>query len=186
MNDDLHFLKETFDEFGLSKWAAPILDNPNFSIWTGSAHPENHHYGDGELLKHTAEVVELCLTTTQCCFVQGIDLKVLSVAALWHDYGKLFDYEKREGVWCPAKHRRIIRHISRGTIEFEKIFAHLTDEKSIEFKEKVVHCILSHHGRREWGSSVAPLTKEAWILHLCDGLSARINDADKVDRVHHK
>jgi 3'-5' exoribonuclease len=50
-----------------------------------------------------------------------------------------------------------------------------------EIAERVTHNILSHHGQREWGSAVAPYSREAWILHLCDGLSARIDDCDRLD-----
>jgi 23S rRNA maturation-related 3'-5' exoribonuclease YhaM len=45
--------------------------------------------------------------------------------------------------------------------------------------DEVWHCILSHHGMKEWGSPVAPQTRMAWLLHLADGLSARLDDFDK-------
>lgn len=41
------------------------------------------------------------------------------------------------------------------------------------FEEHVTHCILSHHGRFEWGSPVEPRTHEAWLLHAADMLSSR-------------
>jgi 3'-5' exoribonuclease len=44
--------------------------------------------------------------------------------------------------------------------------------------DNVLHAILAHHGSREWGSPVVPLTKLAWMLHLCDGISARMDDAE--------
>jgi 23S rRNA maturation-related 3'-5' exoribonuclease YhaM len=47
----------------------------------------------------------------------------------------------------------------------------------------ITHNILSHHGMREWGSPVAPATKEAWILHLCDNMSARLDDCNKHDKI---
>jgi 3'-5' exoribonuclease len=39
--------------------------------------------------------------------------------------------------------------------------------------EAVQHCILAHHGRREWGSPVEPQTIEALILSQADMLSSR-------------
>ena len=50
-------------------------------------------------------------------------------------------------------------------------------------QEDVLHVILSHHGNRLAGSPVAPKTREAWIIHLCDGISARLYDADTWDVV---
>jgi hypothetical protein len=36
------------------------------------------------------------------------------------------------------------------------------------------HCILSHHGKREWGSPIEPAIPEALIIHYCDGLDAEL------------
>ena len=35
-------------------------------------------------------------------------------------------------------------------------------------KLEAKHCILAHHGRREWGAPVVPATREAWCVHLAD------------------
>ena len=42
-----------------------------------------------------------------------------------------------------------------------------------ELVNQVGHCILAHHGHKEWGSPVEPITTEARILHFADDLSAR-------------
>jgi len=39
--------------------------------------------------------------------------------------------------------------------------------------ERIEHLLLSHHGRKEWGSPVEPLTAEAFILHAADMMSSR-------------
>ena len=54
-------------------------------------------------------------------------------------------------------------------------------KKAVHIEDEVLHCILSHHGQRAWGSPVAPKSIEAWILHLCDGLSARADDYKTLD-----
>jgi 3'-5' exoribonuclease len=35
------------------------------------------------------------------------------------------------------------------------------------------HCILSHHGRKEWGSPVVPATREAILIHQLDMIQSR-------------
>lgn len=45
-------------------WITPVLEDSNFSIWSGSGKPEHHHYGDGGLIKHTWEVVNLCMVVS--------------------------------------------------------------------------------------------------------------------------
>ena len=37
------------------------------------------------------------------------------------------------------------------------------------------HLIVSHHGRREWGSPIEPSTPEAFVLHLIDNLDSKLN-----------
>lgn len=40
--------------------------------------------------------------------------------------------------------------------------------------EKAVgHCILAHHGRKDWGSPIEPQTQEAYLLHAADTWSSR-------------
>ncbi len=181
MDDKIAKLRKLSEYFSAEavEVASHILDDPAFPVWSGSSKPFQHHYGDGLLIEHTYEVVVLCQENTK---VLNVDLnrEVLFLAALYHDYGKIWDYQKVNGVWGARLHKRLIHHISRSAIEFNLI------AKNYKFAEEVTHCILSHHGQREFGSPVAPKTKEAWMLHLCDGISARMNDADKLDVVDRK
>lgn len=41
------------------------------------------------------------------------------------------------------------------------------------------HMILSHHGEKDFGSPVPPLTKEAFLLHVIDDLDAKMIIIDK-------
>jgi 23S rRNA maturation-related 3'-5' exoribonuclease YhaM len=45
-----------------------------------------------------------------------------------------------------------------------------------DMHDNVLHAIIAHHAWREWGSPCTPDTRLAWLLHLCDSLSARLND----------
>jgi len=62
--DDLTYLKSEaihlLDKHGRNV-ANQILTDSRFCKWTGSSKPNLHHYGNGGLLKHTREVVELSL-----------------------------------------------------------------------------------------------------------------------------
>lgn len=167
------------DHFDCTEIVSPILKNPDFSICSGSSKSFQHHYGDGGLIRHTYEVVNLILAVCAQYPTKKLNQRVLLVSGFYHDYGKIWDYIKVDGVWTSSKHKREIHHISRSAIEFNKIAAKIPNI-NIDI-DAVTHNILSHHGMREWGSPVASHTPEAWILHLCDGLSARIDDAEKFD-----
>ena len=61
-------------------------------------------------------------------------------------------------------------------------FCHLKQiENFKDFPESLkidlTHLLLSHHGRKEWGSPVTPKTPEAEILHLADLLDSRFKKA---------
>lgn len=171
-----------------------LLEDMRFQTWSGSGKPEHHHYGDGGLLRHTYEVVRFCdhmSNTHNEMSYDKIFWKELLVSAVWHDYGKIWDYQKIEGMWGKYdNHARQIHHISRSAMEFQKHYTWLKQQPSFKEDEminpdNIIHNILSHHGQREWGSPVAPATKEAWILHLADNLSARLDDCGKHDIINH-
>lgn len=197
MSNHINYLEElqrTADLFGVYQFVSKVLEDLRFEIWSGAGKDIHHHYGDGGLLKHTYEVAEYVFTIADTHgFMKG-DRDVLNgaelfVSAIWHDYGKIWDYQKIDGIWGKHdSHARRIHHISRSALEFEKWYDQLWREQpNVDFslidKDRVTHNILSHHGMREWGSPVAPHTKEAWVLHLSDNLSARLDDCDKHDRI---
>lgn len=169
-----------------------------FSIWSGSSNPKQHHYGSGGLAKHTLEVVKLSLLNNKF-FDKRIDERKVYLTALYHDVGKIWDYQKvKRGfgrrpdplsgdVWINTNHKRKIYHISRSAIIWSKVPFYLNPMESLlpvyrDMEEEVLHAILAHHGQPDWGSPVTPNSCLAWLLHLCDGLSARFDDCEKFDR----
>lgn len=165
--------------------SAVILYDPNFSLWTGSL-KNKHHYGKGGLAQHTWEVVEIAFTINKLLNCNVDEIK-LFYSCLFHDVGKLWDYspvDENYTLWIETPHARKIHHISRSALVWSNSFDREW-QVEIEYEKKyhddVLHAILSHHGCREYGSPVSPFTKLAWLLHLSDSMSARLNDCEKVD-----
>lgn len=171
------------DQCGVDYIAEEILNDERFLKQSGSHLEKAHHYGEGGLIKHTYEVCHIAMQMYDFYYAlhPKLNFKVLFIAALYHDYGKVWDYDFNDSTnkYEANLHRRKIHHIQRSAIEWERI-AQYRNLSEI-FTEEVTHCILSHHGQREWGSPVAPLTREAWILHLSDSMSARVDDCDRID-----
>ena len=152
-----------------------FLDSENFARWSGSSKPNQHHYGEGGLAQHTLEVVNTCFRVKSLYEHQyEIDSKELFLAAFFHDLGKMYDYRPCVVVhhfdysrWESTDHKRLIHHISRSaTIWSERSkLSHYIHDK---YHDRVLHAILAHHGKREHGSPVAPKTRVAWILTLCE------------------
>jgi 3'-5' exoribonuclease len=179
--------------------ASQLLENSRFHLWSGSSiasiadSPKKHHYGKCGLLIHTYEVVGLCLQMADTFPEYNIDKIELFLAALYHDAGKMYDYERivKDGVehFVGAEHKRMIHHISRSALIWHDAIEGIKNDGDdcMEFYEKyhdsVLHAILAHHGLRTSGSPVAPKSRVAWLVHLCDSISARMCDADDLDVV---
>ena len=175
-----------------SKLLERVQDCQDFYLWPGSV--TKHHAYIGGLVVHTAEVLDISLRCAAARNVE-VDREVLTVAAIYHDIGKLRDYalvggvapERRQAIidhpGSPAslffentQFRDLIRHVSLSYHEFLSEAEGEGIDKS-EFADAVGHCILSHHGRQEWGSPVEPATPEAHILHYADMMSVHAANA---------
>jgi 3'-5' exoribonuclease len=168
---------------GAENIASEIIAMPDFLNCSGSSKPYQHHYGRHGLIIHTSEVIDLCMFNN-LKMKSNIDLKELFLAALCHDIGKIWDYTPVDAdmnEWESTAHKRHIHHISRSAIMWHD----LAHKYGIP-EDAVLHAILAHHGQREWGSPVGPNSKLAWMLHLCDGISARMYDAETWDQVRTK
>lgn len=150
---------------------SPITQNPQFAICCGGA--KHHHTKDGDLARHVYEVEKLAFSYGDAA---DAETAVLTTAAIWHDYGKIFEYDKNleTSVWEANGMQKRFGHIFISAQTFQETAFNLGVER--EFIKRVVHCILSHHGRREWGSPVEPYTKEALILHQADYYSATFGE----------
>lgn len=148
---------------------AELLTDERFSYWPAAK--GHHHAYDGGLRTHTLEMIRYALKAAES--FDWVDTDVVIGAGLWHDYCKIFEYVKvNEEEWDYNRDfGRKIGHISGGAAEFlHRARNGGVNEGTID---KIVHCILSHHGPiKEWGSPVAPQTIEAMLLHQADMLSA--------------
>jgi 3'-5' exoribonuclease len=163
-----------------------FLADDRVQTWPASL--DNHHVYESGLLIHTAEVVEGALAAAKAC--STVDGSVLVTAAIWHDLLKVREYELKPVGLCDPGEKVLIR-VDRSASttcwrksDFARKIGHVTGGYSNwvhyaiqagvddDFRDQVSHCILAHHGRREWGSPVEPQSVEALLLHQADMLSA--------------
>jgi 3'-5' exoribonuclease len=190
---DLLYLTKYAKKLKIHNVCKVVLEDPKFFEWSASTSPKVHHYGIHGLIIHTTDVIRNCMAIRNLHPEYEIDEKEVFLAGLFHDYGKIWDYTKvnvfsynrgehdflRQGRWKDAEHKRLIHHVSKSTILFNEVVKGTSCEK---YTDAVTHAILAHHGRQEWGSPVRPRSRVAWLLHLSDSLSSRLNDADTLDR----
>ena len=65
-------------------------------------------------------------------------------------------------------------HVVLGALMLDRRLDEEAEAPCTETERQILlHLILAHHGRLEWGSPVPPLTLEAEILHWADNASAK-------------
>lgn len=149
--------------------AKRVVDDPFFAQWPASG--DKHHCYPGALSVHTAEVMEIAMRTAQSMSLQPVNYDVIRAAVIFHDVMKIRDRRRTEdGKFENTDYKKRIYHIAGS-------YAAWVDQANRwsvpeELQDAIGHCILSHHGRPEWGSAIEPQTVEAQIVHGADMLSA--------------
>jgi len=130
-----------------------------------------HHARIGGLAEHSLDVCRLALAVADTATF--LDRDLLTVGTLLHDIGKIFEYEVA-GDLRYTLDGKLLGHIVRGVSVVEGWIRLLPD-----FPERLalelLHVILSHHGKLEYGSPKAPVTAEALVVHYTDDLDARLD-----------
>jgi 3'-5' exoribonuclease len=149
-------------------------------FWTAPASAKLHQAYAGGLAEHSVQVADIAFITTRWC--PGLDDTVLVTAGLLHDISKPLEYE---GIG--REQSDLSKLVGNTTLSYQTACALLSAGiercpglESGERVDNIRHCIIAHHGRREWGSPVVPRTMEAWLIHLADMISSRIGYAGRL------
>lgn len=177
--ESLDYIIESAEVNRVANICRPVYENDKFRTWPASltAHTDPRHREEGGLLIHTAEVLEGARLIGAA---YGLDKRVLTVAAIWHDFGKTAEYSRDpDGKFINTPDpdsgktvRDVMGHPVISALGIAAV-ATLLEGEPYGSLENITHCILSHHGRIEWGAIKEPQTPEAWALHVADMFSAR-------------
>jgi len=128
-----------------------------------------HHNWIGGLLEHTLEVVKYCKLSKQ--IFSELDEDLLVTGAILHDIGKLEEMEMTTRI-KGTNEGMFSGHIVLGSILISNKMKELDFDN--ELKNKVMHLILSHHGKLEYGSPKDPMFPEAIALYYADEMSTKL------------
>ena len=158
-------LRELVDDEDFQTVLNSIFDNDK--IWqmfiTAPAAKGNHQAYCGGLLEHTVSVIELCYSSYKQS-PKNINLSLLICGAALHDIGKIKEY-CYDQVIDRTTTGKLIGHTSLGVVIVSRL---LPDDFPVKKSTELIHLLLSHHGKRDWGAPVEPMMKEAVIIHACD------------------
>jgi len=151
------FLKRLLEEFlGDSEFMEKFKTAPGAMFY--------HHACIGGLLEHTLGVIKIC--ETLCEIHPSLDRDLIITGAILHDIGKIHEFKITTNIKV-SEYGMLRGHVSIGEeMVIEKI-------KKIEnfpelLKSKVIHLIISHHGKMEHGAIKTPQFPEAAAIYLAD------------------
>lgn len=137
-------------------------------IWP-AARQVHHAYRSG-LLEHVLKIMEIGVAIAES---YGFRRDLVIAGALLHDIGKLEEltYELSADYSLEGN---LVGHIVIGVGMLRDELRELPDfPKALGLE--LEHMILSHHGSKELGSPVKPMTEEAFVLAAADDLDAKLH-----------
>lgn len=130
----------------------------------------NHHALLGGLWQHTMGIVKAAEGIA--AVYPQVDRDLLITGALLHDIGKIEEYKCRANIDITDA-GRLLGHIVLGVGLVDRYIAQVPDFPEV-LRLKLLHMIVSHHGRYEWQSPKRPKFLEAAILHQLDMIDAQV------------
>jgi len=149
-----------------------ILDNSTIaaSYREAPAAKQLHHAWLGGLLEH---VVSLCTLADRVApHYPLLDRDLLLTGVILHDIGKIRELSWEVGFEYTVE-GMLLGHIQIGAALAERTMDSLPAFPP-KLKTLVLHMILSHHGKLEFGSPKLPMIPEALVLNFLDDLDAKM------------
>ncbi len=129
-----------------------------------------HHAYPGGLLEHTVSCLKLAHRIAD--HFPQVDRDLLVAGAFFHDLGKIRELSGERSTEYTDEGRLV------GHLVMTAQWVHDKARRvgaSRELEQHIVHMVLSHHGKLEFGSPKVPMTLEAFITHAIDELDSKVN-----------
>ena len=129
-----------------------------------------HHAYLGGLLEHTLSI--LGLADRACAHYGALNRDLVLAGVLLHDVGKTAELSYARGFGYTDEGNLL------GHIAMEAQWIHRAADRIEGFPQELrlqlLHIVLSHHGKLEFGSPVLPKTPEALLVHCLDDLDGKL------------
>lgn len=150
-----------------------VQDNEaRFRIWPAAV--TVHHAYRGGLLEHVLQIARTCEALAA---IYEADADLLLAGAVLHDIGKLQELEY-DFTTSYSRDGNLVGHIALGLMMVREASLGLAS-LSVDRRGEIEHLIAAHHGSRDLGSPVEPLSVEAFILAMADDLDAKLHQVKR-------
>lgn len=129
-----------------------------------------HHAFLSGLLEHTVSVLRILLALNESH--PQLDRDLLITGALLHDIGKIEELDTATVIEYTDSGRLLGHTVITDRMVWERIRA--IDGFPRQRADLLMHMLLSHHGQKEYGAPIVPMTAEACALHYADNLDAHV------------
>jgi 3'-5' exoribonuclease len=129
-----------------------------------------HHPYLGGLLEHTLSLLKLAQKVGS--HYEGIDIDLLQTGAILHDFGKIDELSYERGTNY-TNDGQLLGHLAMETMMVSEHLKQIPDFPE-ELRRHLLHLLLTHHGKLEYGSPKLPATPEALMLAYLDDLDSKI------------
>ncbi|HEY6003145.1 MAG TPA: HD domain-containing protein, partial [Anaeromyxobacter sp.] len=129
-----------------------------------------HHAYAGGLLEHTVSCLKLAHRLAD--HYPQVDRDLLVAGAFFHDLGKVRELMGEKNAEYTDEGKLVGHHVMAAQWIHDKA-RRVGVPRDLE--HHVVHLVLAHHGKLEYGSPKVPLTLEALLTHYIDELDSRVN-----------
>jgi 3'-5' exoribonuclease len=129
-----------------------------------------HHAFLGGLLEHSLSIA--VLADRACAHYTELNRDLVLAGVFLHDLGKTAEltYARSFGY---SDEGNLIGHISMEAQWIQRAIEALPGFPEA-LRLHLLHIVLSHHGRLEYGSPVLPKTPEALVVHMLDDLDGKL------------
>ena len=192
----LGYVEQIKDPF-LSQLCNKFFDNPkNLKLFSESpAAMMRHQNYVGGLIEHTLNLISMCIhyaamrasdmaiqdleaipvDTIPPVMVMPnpLDRDLLIAGCIFHDIGKIYEFETKTTIDI-SREGMLLGHIPIGIMMANDLIKEIPDFPEI-LRLKILHIILSHHGKLEYGSLKEPQFPEAELIHYVDQVDSKVD-----------
>jgi 3'-5' exoribonuclease len=129
-----------------------------------------HHAYPGGLLEHTVSCLKLAHRLAD--HYPQVDRDLLVAGAFFHDLGKVRELSFERQVEYTDE-GRLVGHLVMTAQWIHDKARRVGVPRDLE--QHIVHLVLAHHGKLEFGSPKLPMTLEALLTHELDEIDSRVN-----------
>lgn len=159
----------------IKKVVETIITQNILSFVIYPAASRNHHEYASGLIHHTVSMLDDAQALSK--LYKGLNKDLLYAGIILHDVGKTIELS---GPILPkyTTEGKLVGHISI----ISAIIKETCDKLEVDNEVTTIlqHLVLSHHGKKEFGSPVLPQILEAEVIYLIDNIDARINMIEKM------